>query len=481
MEKFYLTKPWDHQKLAVETAKDLDEYALFFEMGTGKTKTLIDLIRYKFSKHGRLMNTLILSPPITLENWKREILTHSKIREKDIVILRGSDKKRSDTISGKIDMPRIYITNYEVTQMSVTWDIIRKNVKPEILGCDESHKLKSMKAKRTKQVIKLAKETRYRYLLTGTPILKDGMDLFSQFRILDKGTTFGTDFMKFKQEYFYDKNANIMHLKFPNWVPKPKSEEILNKKIDKISMHVEKSECLDLPPYIKQVYSIEMSTKQAKAYKDMERDFVAYLNDQACVAELAVTKGLRLQQIVSGFMNTDDGEIVHFKDNPRKDGLKELLEKLTPNHKVIIWAVFKENYKDIEQVCEDLKLEFTAIHGGINDKDKIKNMDRFNNDDTCRVLYGHPLSGGIGINLIEASYSIFYSRNFSLENDLQAEARNYRGGSEKHKVITRIDLVSKNTIDEEIQKRLALKMSISDKIIKEVAIDCCKNKAKKKS
>jgi SNF2 family DNA or RNA helicase len=83
------------------------------------------------------------------------------------------------------------------------------------------------------------------------------------------------------------------------------------------------------------------------------------------------------------------------------------------------------------------------------------------------VLIGHPGSGGIGLNLIEASYMIYYSRSFSLEHDIQSEARCYRGGSERHQSITRIDLVTPGTIDELVMKSLATKQELSDKILKE--------------
>ena len=92
-------------------------------------------------------------------------------------------------------------------------------------------------------------------------------------------------------------------------------------------------------------------------------------------------------------------------------------------------------------------------------------MDRFRKDDSCRVMIANQGAGGAGINLVEASYSIYYSKGFSLEHDLQSEARNHRGGSEIHDKITRIDLVCPNTIDESINEALSNKQHVADRIL----------------
>lgn len=431
---------------------------------SGKTMTCINTIRFKFAQENRLMKTLILGPPIVLNNWKNEFLMHSNIKANDIVILNGTQKNRCKLLEKCKDQDKILITNYESLLMKDLFKMIEEyNI--EVLVLDESHKVKSIQSKRTKAAIKLADQARYKFLLSGTPILNSMMDVFSQFRVLDSGETFGKNFVSFRGKYFYDKNSGMPKDKyFPNWIPRPGIEEEINRLISNKSMHVTKNQCLDLPPLVKTIIPVEMSREQQKAYNDMNDDLIAYINDTAAVAELAITKALRMQQIVSGFVNDHEGEIVRFK-NPRKDALKELLEEITPSSKVLVWAVFKENYNDIREVCEKLKIKYVEVHGGIKQKDKMDNVDSFCNDNSIRVFIGHPGSGGIGITLIEASYMIFYSRNFSLEYDIQAEARCYRGGSEIHKKVTRFDLVSKGTIDEDVVKALQEKKAIGFKVL----------------
>lgn len=469
----YKIEPWAHQKAAIETARGRSEFALFFEVGTGKTATLIHILREIFNAKGKLLNTLILCPPIVIENWRREWLANSEIKPSQLSCLSGSAKKRADAVRTAGE-PKIFITNYEALLMP---DFVAalKFYGVDALVCDESHKLKDLKAKRTKVCVDLAAGTKYRYILTGTPILNNPMDIFSQFKILDQGKTFGKNYFLFRSDYFFDKNAFMPREKhFPDWRPKPMSLDKMNALIATKSMRVKKEECLDLPPLIKEIRYVELTAEQERAYSEMKKDFISFVQGRTCVATLALTKALRLMQIVSGFVKVtpepgEGGEIIAFDTTPRLQALKELLEEITPNHKVIIWAVFKENYRVIGKLLDDMDLQHVEVHGEYNTGEKQQAVDFFTNNPGCRVLLANPQAAGVGVNLIAASYAIYYSRNFSLEHDLQSEARNYRGGSEVHAKITRIDLVAKGTIDELVTKRLAEKQAIGEKMIGEIA------------
>jgi SNF2 family DNA or RNA helicase len=239
-----------------------------------------------------------------------------------------------------------------------------------------------------------------------------------------------------------------------------------------VSMTVKKQECLSLPPYVKQTVEVELPKAQRRAYQMMKKHLIAEMEEGTCVAQLAVTKALRLLQIASGYIPVVqekdlclEAKVIPFKENPKAKALKELLSDLAEAHKILVWAVFHENYAAIREVCDGLKLGYVEVTGERTPRQKQEAVDRLNHDPDVRVLIGHPGSGGIGINLIAASYSIFYSRNFSLEYDLQAEARNYRGGSNRHPRVTRIDIVAKDTIDRTIAKALGEKKKISDEIL----------------
>lgn len=477
----FIIPPWDHQKQAIAKSLVNRDYALLWNMGTGKSGATVNIIRAKCASYGRQMKVLILAPPIVLLNWKREFAMHSKIPPTTIEVLSGTGSKRIQTLQRAVydeslnqyNKPKIIIVNYEALLNKELFETLM-SWSPEILVCDESHKLKDPTSKRAKLVTKIADKAWHRYILTGTPILNSAMDIFSQYRILDGGETFGHNFGVFKRMYFEDANAawSTKPGYFPKLVPRPSTYAELNQRIYMKAMRVDKETCISLPEFVRVTRDVEMSPEQNKMYNQMRDDYITYVKNEstkniprAVVAQMALTKALRLQQIVSGFAK-DEHEAIHkLKDVPRLKILTELLEEIAPHHKVIVWSCFKTNYDQIKDVCNELELPFAEIHGAISTKDKEKMVDTFRKDPACRVMIANQQSGGVGINLTEASYSIFYSRDFSLEHDLQAESRNYRGGSDIHEKVTRIDLISPGTIDELISEALRMKQNISDLIL----------------
>lgn len=469
----YLIEPWDHQKKAIERASSLNEFALFFEMGTGKTMTAINILRHWYKQAGAVKPTLILCPQIVIDQWELEFTKHSKLSY-HVVKLKGTGNKRLAILAEHLASrtPKIFVTNYETLAMPAIYALFLQHIK--YLVCDESHKLKNPTSKRTKATIKLADVTEKRLILTGSPILNSPMDIYGQFRVLDKGKAFGNNFVMFRGKYFYDKNANMPPQQhWPDFRPRPGLEKAFNEIIYTKAMKADKSECLDLPPLVKVMIPVELTPEQRKAYSELEEQLITYLGDSACVVNMALTKILRLQQIVSGFIDLveDSDENItgdHYQKelkNNRLDVLRELLEELTPQHKVIVWAPFRRNIKAIQRLCTELKLPHCAIYGGQSERERTESINNFRNDPSYRVCIANPKAGGVGLNLIEASYAIYYGRGYSLEDDLQSEARNYRGGSERHEKVTRIDLYTPGTVDEEIMASLHQKKKISENIL----------------
>jgi len=476
----YVTPPWDHQVKIVDMSEHMPDRALLWEMGTGKTKGCIDILRKKYTSEGRLMKTLILAPLIALNNWKKEFKMHSHIDQKKIIILNQSGGKRCkvfkdhtfDEKTMGFDTPGIFLTNYEAMQMDELVEMILA-WEPDILVCDEVHRCKNHKSKRAKKVIRIADVCRHKYILTGTLVTRHAMDIYNQYRILDGGKTFGKNFYAFQRTWFEDENAGWSGRPgyFPKFVPRAETYSEFNTKIYTKAMRVVKEECLDLPPLVKKTVEVELSPEQKRLYKDMRDEYLTFIEDKltkeprAVVAQLAITKALRLQQIVSGFVRDENKKDHVIDKNPRIETLSDLLEQLCEGNKVIVWAIFKQNYKQIRAVCEKLGIEYAQLHGDIPSKKRKDEEERFKQDPNCKVMIANQRAAGIAINLVEASYAIYYSRDFSLENDLQSEARNHRGGSEIHDKVTRIDLVSPGTIDGLIIESLNQKQQISDRIL----------------
>lgn len=482
---------WNHQQVGIERAINSANFAFFFEMGTGKSRTLIEVLRHHYNTHRRICRTLILCPKIVIDNWPEEFQKYSKIPLDRLVLIRGTAAQRERAWARGMEKHRgnfIAITNYdklvdnrmENGKKVNRSDVFRKLMlwEPEILVLDESHKAKDLKAERTKAVLRLAlpatnPSIKHKYILSGTPVLRDPTDLFSQFLILDGGATFGKEFWPFKLNVMVDKNAAFKGKPnyFPKWEMRPGALNDVHTKMQVRSMSVKKEECLDLPPLVRERRYVEMTAPQKKAYEEMRKHLITFIENKAVSADLALTKALRLLQIASGFAQTEEKVRISFKDTPKMEALRESLEDLTPNHKVIVWAVFHENYAQIRKVCDDLGLKYLEIHGQASDHEKQTAAKRFREESDIRVVIGHPGSGGIGISLVSASYSIFYSRGFSFGDDAQAEARNHRGGSEIHERVTRIDLVTKGTIEEAVLKRLELKQAISDSLLRDILFE----------
>jgi SNF2 family DNA or RNA helicase len=485
----FLRPPWKHQLEAMRRQALLSRldpqdagYGLFFEPGAGKSATAINIWRDLCNSKKKFLRTLIFCPPIVVPNWKNEFTLNSKIDPSKVILLNGPGTRRFKLFT-EADGPRIFVTNYESLLMKDLYDAMLA-WQPEAIIFDESHKLKNPSAKRSKLAERLANQgpvIPYKQILSGSPVLKDPMDLFMQFLILDGGRTFGGNFFVFRARFFRDRNAGMpKHKYFPRWEAMTKEKDgfdaltEINLRIQSRAMAVKKSECMDLPPFIRQTIKVGMAPEQARLYQEMKKDFIAIIEDKACTATLAITKALRLQQIASGYIKTVDGEEIELEGCPKMDALESLLEELTPTSKVLVWAVWKNNYVQIKQVCEKLGLKCVEVTGEVSATQKQAAVKQFNEDPGVRVLLGNPGAGGIGINLVSAAYSIFYSRTFSLEHSIQAEARNYRGGSEVHEKITRYDLVCENTIDEIISEKLALKIEVGEALIRDLSVELIK-------
>ena len=157
----------------------------------------------------------------------------------------------------------------------------------------------------------------------------------------------------------------------------------------------------------------------------------------------------------------DTGEIFLF--TPGKKGCKNSVYTLIWN--VILWCAFKYDYEQLSKICKELEYEHVFITGGMSLEDKQEAIRTFSGEENCPVVIANRRAGGIGINLVEASHSIVYSRNFSLGDELQSEARNHRGGSEMHDKIIKIDIVARGTIDELVLEALSNKQKLSDRIV----------------
>ncbi len=434
---------YDFQKVAVDRASKFNSYAFLADPGVGKTAMVINTVLRKLNSFPR---TIIFSPKITLRNWQNELKIWAP-KEESVGILMGSLKRRLEVINNN----KIIICNYECIRSKDIFQAL-KAFNADLVIADESHRLKNPRAVQTKAILDISRSSTFRYIMTGTVATNTYLDLFSQYLFLDRGDTFGSNFFVFRGRYFYNKNAAWSGPKaFPDWRFNEAMRNDLMERLSMKSSYFKKEDVLDLPDLIDQKLYVELSSDQLKHYIEVKDELISWIDGQEnnpMVVQNALTKVLRLNEIINGYMKLADGTIHTFEDNNRLDSVLELIEDLAP-HKVIVYCVFKENYQAIRA---KLKCAYVEIHGGISDKERFDNVEKFNDPNSpFRVCIANPRSAGIGINLKTAKYAIYYSRNFSLEEFLQSKARNYRAGSiDLHDKITHYHMITPGTIDEGI-------------------------------
>jgi len=469
-----------HQVEAVRFSEDKPNVLMLLGVGTGKTGCMISTLRMRYAQEGRRMKTLIICPLVVVGNIYNEFEYFSPYDPKTIHKLNQATSKKKAAYLRKnlssngsdLDIPDVVIVNYDsiitpdMAQALIDWG-------PEIVCFDEVHRLKSHKSKRTKVAKILSKNAKYKIMLSGSFILNGAMDVFAPFHILDNGETFGDNVYVYQSKYMVDKNAAWKGRSnyFPKWETNPKTTDELHEKIFKKSFTKKTSDCIDLPEFIEQIIEVEASPEQKRMYNDMVKLHMAFIQEQGekpktATAQLAMTKALRLLQICSGFVTADDGSIVEIKDNPRIKATRELLETIIDEgEKCILWASFIHDYKQLSRMLDDMKIKYVMLTGGQDGKEKDQSIYDFQNDKSVRVVIANRKSASEGITLTKARYSIVFSRNFSLAEEIQSKARNYRKGSEIFSSIIKYDLAMKDSIDFKTLEALKGKKNIADMIL----------------
>jgi len=242
----------------------------------------------------------------------------------------------------------------------------------------------------------------------------------------------------------------------------------LTEKIATFSYRVLKKECLDLPDKTYTVRYVTLTPEQTKMYNDISRQAMLLLNNGELVSAPAViTQLLRLQQILSGHIKTDEGDIEYFPTK-RTDALKEIMNE--HHGKAIIWSRFRH---DIKSITSMLNKEFgpgsaAAYFGDTKDDERLAIVQNFQDPNhPLKYFVGNPATAGYGLTLTEANLVVYYANDFNLETRIQSEDRAHRIGQKNP--VTYIDLISEGTIDERIVEALRNKINIGALVLGEKA------------
>jgi len=451
---------------------------LLLGVGLGKTMVAINIARFRIQFSG-VDKVLILAPPSIMYNWSKEI---GKFSEYESIILHGDRQEREYRLKYFKKDPnlRFGVINYEGLQPFLK-DIRKVNI--NMIIADESARfLKNPFTGRTKATIFLGEYTKYRSILTATPIAHKPIDVWSQFRFLDRGRLFTDNFFRFRNTFF-------TRQKFPRYVQytiDPKKITDMNKRIYSTCIRFTKK---DVKEELKEFYGVDVLTEHAyqiikikmdislgNLYESVKKHILAEIETLSGTARLSMTsvftKLIRLQQITSGF-TLKGNKVAYLMQRPKLEVLLEEVESIIDaEESCIIWCKFRHSMNFISKELEKKNILSYYMSGDDNPKEKEKKWRGFQQSDIVNVFIGQIKAGGIGIELFKldsteskSQTTIFYENEWALEVREQAEGRIDRIG--QRSLCRYVDLIVEDTIDERILTSIRDGQEIANRILKQ--------------
>lgn len=460
------TAPWPHQWKALDYVMTHDHAAIFTDMGSGKTKILIDMLVNR-----DLSFVLVIGTKKSCDVWEKEFEIHSDIPKNCVFNLCGiptPDKvsiiREKRSLAQNNDELTVFILNYE----SVWRDPLKKylyNNTFDCIICDESHKLKTPNSKVNICLTALGRRSKYRYILTGTPTPESPIDIYGQYKFLAPNI-FGLNFEQFKRPY---QNIDVYETVRRGYVVLDSKEpyvnlDVLKKKVYQCAFYAKSD--VELPKVTHVFFDQYLSEKAQEVYKELDKEGV--YEDESGITETnnILAKYTRLQQLLSGYLYAEDEtfskRMLLEKDSSKTQALEYLLDNIPQDEKVVIFAKYRKDFDNIHAVCKNLHRSYGEISGNCDDYAKWK-QDKIN---TIAVQYN---SGSESISLVEARYCIYYSHTFSYGQYQQSIKRTHRPGQKRpvayYHIISKVK--GKQTVDDKIKKALSMKQSLSEYILHE--------------
>ena len=471
-QQFYKfkSKPYKHQFDAWLRSKDEENFALFMEMGTGKSKVTIDNFAYLYDQ-GKIDSVLLVAPKGVYRNWiDREIPKHlaDHIRYTQAIWTAAKSKSKivelNNILKGGYDL-RILVMNVEAFSTGNGKSFAKKFVNSGkcFITIDESTTIKNHSAQRTKSIMSVGIQAKYRRILSGLPVTNSPMDLYSQCKFLDEHLLGFSSYYSFRNRYALMNKLNLGGRAFTKVVGYQRLNE-LEDKIKSFSERTRKVDCLDLPDKVYETVEVVMPPKQKKYYDEMKQQAITTLEEGDCTPVNVLSQMIRLHQISCGHVVLDDGYIVR-TSGFRLDTLMDIIEDLPNDNKVIIWATYRDDIRVIVDKLEEVYgKSVVQYHGGVKDADRTNVIESFQDASSgFRFFVGNPQTGGMGITLTASSTVIYYSNSYNLEHRIQSEDRAHRIGQTNK--VTYVDLICRKTIDEKIVTSLIDKKSIASSIL----------------
>ena len=463
-------KPYAHQLTALEKSWHKDTFAYFMEMGTGKTKVLIDNLAMLYDK-GRVDGALIVAPKGVVGTWyNQELPAHLPDHIENVTVLWRShiNKKQQDKLDELFKTGQdlhILVMNVEAFSTDKGRNFAAKFLRSHksLMAIDESTTIKNPKAKRTKNILEIAKLAPYRRIMTGSPVTRNPLDLYTQCEFLDPRHLDFSSYYAFRNRYAEMKTMHVSGRSI-QVVGGFRHLDELADSLKPFSYRVLKQDCLDLPDKIYMKREVQLTPEQKKLYEQMRKEALATLNGKTVTTMTALTQLMRLHQITCGHFAADDGTVQEIKNN-RLAELLDVLEEI--EGKAIIWAHYQHDVRNIYKLLEDKYGPGSVVHyyGKTLPEERDYAIKNFKTNDKVRFFVGTPQTGGYGITLTQANTVIYYSNGYDLEKRMQSEDRAHRIGQKK--TVTYVDIIAEDTVDTKIVKSLRKKINIASAVMGE--------------
>lgn len=480
----YKTEPWDHQRRAFLLSRERPEYALLMEQRTGKTKVIIDTAAYNYAKN-RFHTLIIVSVNGVHRNWiDNEIPDHlpdrvpwggwfsrSSSRSKD-------QRDKFEQLLGAKDRLRVFAFHFEGFSASALAEYFEAAIgdgSGVILVADESTRIKNRTSGRAKYLIRFGKPADMKRILTGTPVVKDPEDLFGQFYFLDPEILGYDTVTTFRARYVQRKWVETRDgRKFPVKTGFTNTEE-LTKAIDGYSFRVLRKDCMDLPAKVYKRFPVELTPLQRTLYNELKKEYIAEHRGVTLTAELAMTRALRLQQILCNWWPMEESELAGGETwlkvkpisdaNPRMDAVDTIIRQAEEGAKIVFWARFRPDLQSILKHLNGARIQPAAVsyHGGNSADTNAHNYSKFKKDPHCLYMVANPASAGLGLDFSVADTEVYYSNSYNLEHRLQSEDRIEKKGKKFANLVW--DIEAPGTEDSRIIKNLRDKKDVAEQII----------------
>jgi SNF2 family DNA or RNA helicase len=486
------TQPFSHQLEAFERTRDMAATAIFWEQGTGKTKLIIDTACWLYER-GEIDALIVVAPNGVHRNWLTdELPTHTPKRLQASILGHAYQTGKAGTKWHKNICNMILEYKGGLSILCLTYDAVMTDPGRNLLWsmlskrkvlyvADEAHRIKEPSAKRTKRVVASSKYAKYRRILTGTPVANGPFDVFSLMKFLDEGfwKAHGLDnYAAFKSRFgVFLKGYNSVQGREFDQLVGYQNLPALERIITEHSSRVLKEDVLDLPPKLYSKRYVEMTSAQRRAYEELREEFFTEIKGEMIEAPLAIVRLLRLQQVLCGYLPSEEGEPYHELEggNPRVSELIDVVNGLP--HKAIIFTRFRRDIDLITAALTKEGLTWVRYDGSVGANQREEAIARFKGvrpimrggqvvgheavlqEQQVQFIVANTAALSEGRTLTEAKTVIYYNNSFKLIEREQSEDRAHRAGQDQS--VNYVDLMVADTVDEQIVMALRRKKDIA--------------------